>query len=817
MTATRSPRFGIRPRMLLLLVGVTLLPAALVLTSLHHASRDVLSADAERMLLVQAATLVDTIDNHNEEMLKLASVVAGSPAVVDGLRSQDALSITRHLQAFQGTAGNVASLAVLDARATIVAATSGELVGRNLGQRLDRVFAGNAALPQVRAAILLPGEPMVVVYVAAVRDGDDVIGAALLAVQIEALWHHVHATQPADDGAFVVITDAAGIRIAHSSRDDHIFRPTGPVAEETRERAIRERWFGSRTAAYLDEVVDEPEAWTRATATLPGTSVYRSRSRANDAWNLSVARRLRTTTWTAFVQLPEQAVFGSIDALWKRAIGFGALVVLLGATVAWFLTRATTDRLLDMAQVVEAVIGGDTSRRVARSDADSTEVGTLMRGLNALVEAVSTSKSDLEATVLRRTAELQAANTALAEQRAALVQQARELQGQQDELAKKNDEIANADRMKSSFLATMSHELRTPLNSVLGFTDLVLNDDQTPVDARHRLWLGEVMLSGRHLLQLINDILDVSKIEAGRARLERQVLRCDDVVAEAVELVAAQTQQRQQRVEVVVTTERSVHADPGRLRQILLNLLSNAIEMNPPGATVTVRVDDADGFVRFAIDDQGPGVSAELAPRLFTAFVQGEKRHAAGTGLGLAISRGLVELHGGTIGVERAPGGGARFAFTMPAAEPGSAPSAVVERFEPTPIVQSRSIATVMIVDDNEQNRALLDAMLRHDVEAVGGTLLSFADAPSALDACATVVPSLMLVDLTMAGMDGFALLKRIRSSPRHAGVPMVAVTALAMAGDEQRARIAGFDGYITKPIDRRMVVRMVRERMVQQ
>jgi two-component system cell cycle response regulator len=153
----------------------------------------------------------------------------------------------------------------------------------------------------------------------------------------------------------------------------------------------------------------------------------------------------------------------------------------------------------------------------------------------------------------------------------------------------------------------------------------------------------------------------------------------------------------------------------------------------------------------------------------------------------------------------------------MPAAEPGSAPSAVVERFEPTPIVQSRSIATVMIVDDNEQNRALLDAMLRHDVEAVGGTLLSFADAPSALDACATVVPSLMLVDLTMAGMDGFALLKRIRSSPRHAGVPMVAVTALAMAGDEQRARIAGFDGYITKPIDRRMVVRMVRERMVQQ
>lgn len=813
----RRPRFGIRSRLLVLLLCVTVVPAAIVLTSLYQASRDLLAADAQRALVLQADTLVDTLDNHNEEMLNVANIVAGSPAVVDGLRAQDMSTVTRHLQAFQKTERKIASLAVLDARATVVAATSSELVGRNLGQRVQRVLAGDAALPQVRAAILVPGEPLVVVYAAAVRDGDAVIGAVLLAVHIEALWDHVRSTEPAGDGAFVVVTDAAGVRIAHSTRDDHIFRPTGPVAAETRQRAVRERWFGSRTAAYLDEVIDEPEEWMRATATVPGRTVYRYPSRANDVWNLAVARRLRTTTWTAFVQVPEQSVFGSIEALWKRVIGFGALVVLLGSTIAWFLTHATTERLLDMADVVEAVIGGDSSRRVTNVDADSTEVGTLMRGLNALVDAVATSKSDLEATVQRRTAELQAANTALAEQRAELLQQARELQEQQSELAKKNDEIANADRLKSSFLATMSHELRTPLNSVLGFTDLVLNDNQPRADERHRLWLSEVMLSGRHLLQLINDILDISKIEAGRARLDRQVLRCNDVVGEAVELVAAQTQQRQQRVDVVVTSERSVHADPGRLRQVLLNLLSNAIEMSPPGATVTVRVDDAAGdLVRFVVDDQGPGVSAELAPRLFTAFVQGEKRHATGTGLGLAISRGIVELHGGTIGVERAPGGGARFAFTMPAAEPGSLPLHHVERFEPTPVAPSRSGATVMIVDDNEQNRALLDAMLRQQIEAVGGTLLSFADAASALDACATVVPALMLVDLTMAGMDGFSLLKRIRSSPRHAGVPMVAVTALAMAGDEERARIAGFDDYITKPIDRRRVVRVVRERMVQ-
>jgi CheY-like chemotaxis protein len=324
------------------------------------------------------------------------------------------------------------------------------------------------------------------------------------------------------------------------------------------------------------------------------------------------------------------------------------------------------------------------------------------------------------------------------------------------------------------------------------------------------------MLSGRHLLQLINDILDVSKIEAGRARLDLQPLCVSSVVDEAVELVAAQAHQRQQHLEVAVTSEHAVFADQGRLRQILLNLLSNAMEMSPPGATITVRADDDSAGVRFVVDDQGPGVSAELAPRLFAPFVQGEKRHAAGSGLGLAISRGLVELHGGAIGVERAPGGGARFWFTIPAAPADAVPALNVEKLEPTPVAPARSGAVVMIVDDNEQNRALLDAMLRQEVEAVGGTLLAFGDAASALDACTTTIPALMLVDLTMAGLDGYALLQRIRGSPRHASVPMVAVTALAMAGDEERARIAGFDDYITKPVDRRRVVRVVRERMVQ-
>ncbi len=265
-------------------------------------------------------------------------------------------------------------------------------------------------------------------------------------------------------------------------------------------------------------------------------------------------------------------------------------------------------------------------------------------------EEVRRLNETLERRVLERTAELAVANSAL---------------------AARNREIEEANRLKSAFLARMSHELRTPLNAIIGFSDLLAEESAGPLADKQRRFVGHVQAGARHLLQVINDILDISKIDAGRIEFSLEDFRAEEALAEVMSVIRPLAEMKSIQVTVTIEPELRVFADRTRFKQILYNLLSNAVKFTPEGGSVRVDSSWEDGAICFSVADNGVGIPAEEHEAIFDEFHQVSGTGSReGTGLGLAITRRLVELHGGRIRVEAEPGKGSRFVFTLP---PGAA------------------------------------------------------------------------------------------------------------------------------------------------
>jgi len=234
-------------------------------------------------------------------------------------------------------------------------------------------------------------------------------------------------------------------------------------------------------------------------------------------------------------------------------------------------------------------------------------------------------------------------------------------------LEAENIRIQEASRLKSEFLATMSHELRTPLNAILGFAEL-LHDGHIPSDApEHREYLGDILTSGRHLLELINDVLDLSKVEAGKLEFIPERIELQDIVREVSAIMRPAVDAKRLRLDNLIEPNLQVLIDPVRLKQVLYNYVSNAVKFAPEGGWVKIRArgQDATRF-RVEVEDSGPGISPEDRDRLFSEFVQLGATQAKGTGLGLALSKKLVEAQGGSVGVKEAPGGGTIFFAVLP-------------------------------------------------------------------------------------------------------------------------------------------------------
>lgn len=387
------------------------------------------------------------------------------------------------------------------------------------------------------------------------------------------------------------------------------------------------------------------------------------------------------------------------------------------------------------------------------------------------------------------------AEQALALQRDALEEQ---VAARTRELVAARDAAQQASRAKTEFLSSMSHELRTPLNAILGFTQLMELDRD--LGARSRGHLREVLRAGRHLLRLINEVLDLAQVESGRLALSPEALSLAELVQDALALSEPLAQPRDVGLHSQVPANLVVRADRMRLKQVLLNLLSNAIKYNRQGGSVQVMAaPSGPETLRLVVQDTGPGVPADRIGQLFQPFSRlgAELGSVEGTGIGLALSRRLVELMDGRIGVDSPPGEGASFWVDLPRASLADPPppQAQVAAADGTALPQ----ALVLYVEDNPANLALVEQILaRHD----GVQLISADNGQQGLALARAQRPALVLLDIHLPGMDGCELLARLRADERTRDTPVVALTAQAMPRDARRAIEAGFNEYIAKPID---------------
>jgi PAS domain S-box-containing protein len=380
-----------------------------------------------------------------------------------------------------------------------------------------------------------------------------------------------------------------------------------------------------------------------------------------------------------------------------------------------------------------------------------------------------------------------------------------ELKRAEAELINARNDAEAASKAKSEFLATMSHEIRTPLNGVVGFTEMLLdaglNDEQ-------RSFAAIIRDSGKSLMTIINDILDFSRIEAGHVAVERSHIDAERIARDVFTLLRPRAAEKSLEFDVhwppAVTS--NVIADPGRLRQVLLNLVSNAIKFTEAGRVTIRAYGDSDGMLRIEVEDTGIGIAPEQLARLFTKFTQLDSsttRKYGGTGLGLAISKQLVELMGGQIGARGRPGSGSTFWFTLPFAQrsetTGTNKVPTLDSPRPSkPTIDSDSPVRVLVVEDHAVNRMLATRLLKK----LGCEVQIAENGRIACDRTTHEIYDLVFMDCQMPEMDGFEATRTIRSRELETGrrLPIVALTANAMAEDRERCLDAGMDDYVPKP-----------------
>lgn len=480
------------------------------------------------------------------------------------------------------------------------------------------------------------------------------------------------------------------------------------------------------------------------------------------------------------------------ETLLRDGLVFVGMAGLVGLLLAWMLARRLSSRLEVIQQTIDKVRAGQTDRRVQVEGHD--EVARLGREFNAMLHTLSEREAELrqhrlqlESTVHNRTRELAAAKEA----------------------------AEAASRAKSEFLASVSHELRTPLNAILGTAQVCRHRHDLPPEVLPMV--GQVEDAGRHLLALVTDLIDLARIEAKRLDLTLAPVDPGALVTDTLVMMESMARDRDVSLSSRISGGHcTLVADRVRLRQVLVNLLSNGIKYNRPGGRVEVSCEVRSDHVRLTVEDTGRGIPPELVPRVFDAFERlgQEMGSIEGTGIGLAITHRLVTAMGGTVSVESVVGAGSRFHVDLPMAGPerpaesgSTAPPGATAKASSVgprpaagrPLAAGGNPPLVLHVEDNVVNRLVMAQLLdlRGDVR-----LLEAESAELALTMALAEPPDLVLMDINLPGMDGYTALRALRADPRTAGIPVIAVSANAMVGDREAALDAGFMGYVLKPVD---------------
>ena len=371
------------------------------------------------------------------------------------------------------------------------------------------------------------------------------------------------------------------------------------------------------------------------------------------------------------------------------------------------------------------------------------------------------------------------------------------------ELRATNTVLEEANKLKDEFLASMSHELRTPLNAVLGLSESLLEGVYGNINDEQKTALGVIEESGRHLLTLINDILDLSKIGAGKLNLDIQPISVQNVVTASIRFIKQAAVQKHITISTNIDPQiETVNADQRRLKQMLVNLLSNAVKFTDAGGSVglEVRGNKATNVIQFTVWDTGIGIKEEDLPHLFQPFTQLDRRLSrryGGTGLGLTLVQRMAEMHGGSISVESKPGEGSRFTISLPWHTPKEASAIVSKGLPETHITPTGKKARILLAEDSFVN---LQVTLFH-LQKIGYEVLVARNGVEALEMVTKHHPDLVLMDIQMPNMDGLEATRRIRLNPETKRLPIIALTALAMPGDRERCIAAGATDYLSKPI----------------
>ncbi|MGH7595820.1 MAG: ATP-binding response regulator [bacterium] len=485
------------------------------------------------------------------------------------------------------------------------------------------------------------------------------------------------------------------------------------------------------------------------------------------------------------------------------------------------------------------------------------ELGAVDFVFAPIVPEILRAKAAVFVELYRKRQELQSLNRALIATNAAMVAEiaerrrievsvqeeraslARRVDERTAELREANEKLARAARLKDEFLAGMSHELRTPLNTILGMREALQEQVYGFLNEKQHSALGNIEESGRHLLELINDILDLSKIEAGKLELEISSVSIEETCQASLRFISHLAQRKQLQVVASIDgTVTAVRADARQLKQILVNLLSNAVKFTPEGGLIglEVVVNARQDAVQFTVWDKGIGIASEDLKHLFEPFVQLDSNITGkypGTGLGLALVQRLVDLHGGSISVESEPGKGSRFAVSLPwqARELAESAETVgpsttspeeplngksLERsltpvssgeFEAAEASRGAAFRTepplILLAEDNESSICTVSDYLN----AKSYRVVVARNGRAAIELARQERPEVILMDIQMPGMDGLEATRRIRAETGLSKIPIIALTALAMRGDREKCLAAGANDYLSKPFSLKKLV----------